>query len=179
MKALLSYVITVAGFGFAIAALLGAYAVNLSYPAARLRMMSVLRISVNQAEIMCRAAKNTFYEPIGAAIKSGALVPIPDMNMIMMTTKPGYDSAVTQVKMHWKKLFGRGKKAIVLLLLGLGMAIGFKTSPILHIILLSITILGGIWFMVVKADNERSLVRARAELLPELDRAFFEGRYVR
>jgi hypothetical protein len=36
-----------------------------------------------------------------------------------------------------------------------------------------------IWFMVVKSDNERSLVRARAELLPELDRAFAEGRYMR
>lgn len=179
VKALLTYVLTLAGFGFMVAALLGAYAINLSYPAARLRMMSALRMSVNQAEIMCRAAKHTFYEPIGAAIKTGALVPVPDMNMIQMTTKPGYDAAVTQVKMHWKKLFGRGKKGIALLVVGLGLAIGFKVSPILHIILLSISVLGSIWFMAVKADNERSLVRARGELLPELDRAFFEGRYVR
>ena len=61
----------------------------------------------------------------------------------------------------------------------LAVAIGVKTSPILHIILLVLTAGGAVWFIVTKADNERSLVRARAELLPELDRAFAEGRYVR
>jgi len=175
----LSYAITLTGFALVIAAVLGGYAVNLSYPAARLRLMSALRISVNQAEIMCRAAKHTFYEPIGSAIKTGAMVPVLDINIISMTTKPGYDAAVMQVKMHWKKLYGRGKKGIALVIAGLAIAIAVKTSPILHIIVAVISIGAGIWFVVTKNDNERSLVRARGELLPELDRAFAEGRYLR
>jgi hypothetical protein len=179
VKAFLSYALSLVGFGLVVAAVLGAYAVNLSYPAARLRMMSALRTSVNQAEIMCRAAKHTFYEPIGSAIKTAAMVPLTDLNVIAMTTKPGYDAAVTQVKLHWKKLFGRCKKGAALVIAGLVIAIAVKTSPVLHIILLVLAAGGAVWFIVAKTENERSLVRARAELLPELDRAFAEGRYVR
>ena len=73
MKAFLSYALSLGGLGLVIAAVLGAYASNLSYPAARLRMIQMLRTSVNQAEVMCRAAKGTFYEAIGSAIKIGAM----------------------------------------------------------------------------------------------------------
>jgi hypothetical protein len=179
VKALLSYALSLAGFGLVVWAMLGAYVVNLSYPAARLRLMMLLRQNVNQAEIMCKAAKGTFYEPIAAAIKIGAMAQTTDLNIIGMSTKPGYDAAVTGVKMHWNTLFGRGKKGALLLAGGLVLAIIVKTSFVLHIILLVIAAGAAIWFVVTRAENERSLVRARAELLPELDRAFAEGRYVR
>jgi hypothetical protein len=62
---------------------------------------------------------------------------------------------------------------------GVALAIAAKTSPILHIIVAVITLGAAIWFITVKLDNERSVVRARAEILPEVDRAFAEGRYIR
>jgi hypothetical protein len=179
VKVFLSYALSLAGLGFVIAAVLGAYVVNLSYPAARLRMMNMLRTSVNQAEVACRAAKGTFYEPIGAAIKIGAMAQTSDLAIIAMSTKPGYDAACVMVTLHWKKLMGRGKKGVMLVIGGLALAIAAKTSPALHIIVLVLTAGAAAWFLVTKTENERSLIRAKAELLPELDRAFAEGRYVR
>ena len=178
MKALLSYGLSIAGLGFIIAAVLGAYAVNLTYPAGRLRMMSALRMSVNQAEIMCKAAMGSWYEPIGCAIKTAALLPPgTDLATIGLTTKPGYDAAVGLVKLHWKKLFGRGKKGVTLVVLGLTAAIALKTDPTAHIIITIATLGAAIWFFITRADNERSLLLARADVLPEVDRAFYEGRY--
>lgn len=179
MKAFLSYALSLAGLGMVIAAVLGAYVVNLSYPAARLRMVSMLRTSINQAEVACRAAKGTFYEAIGAAIKIGAMAQTTDLTIIQASTKPGYDAACTGVKMHWKKLFGRGKLGAMMVAGGLALAISASTSPILHIIVAVLTAIAALWFVVTRTENERSLVRAKAELLPELDRAFAEGRYVR
>jgi hypothetical protein len=179
VKVFLSYALSLTGLGLVIAALAGAYAVNLSYPGARLRMMNMLRQSVNQAEVMCRAAKGTFYEPIGAAIKIAALAQTTDVNIIRASTKPGYEGACMMVTMHWKKLFGRGKKGVMLVAGGVALAIVAKTNPALHIIVAVLTLAGAIWFIVTKSENERSLVRAKAELLPELDRAFAEGRYVK
>ena len=179
MKVFLSYALSLAGLGFIIAALIPAYAANLSYPAARLRMITMLRTSVNQAEVMCRASKNTFYEAIGSAIKIGALAVTTDLKIISATTKPGYDAAVTGVTLFWKKLFGRGKKGIMLVVGGLALAIAVKANPAFHIIITVLAAGAAVWFIPTKIENERSLVRAKAELLPELDRAFAEGRYVR
>jgi hypothetical protein len=179
VKVFLSYVLSIVGLGVIAWAIVDAITANLSYPGARLRMMNMLRTSVNQAEVMCRAAKNTFYEPIGAAIKVAAMAQTNDINVIGATTKPSYDAACLQVKMFWKKLFGRGKKGALMAAGGLGLAIAAKANPALHIIVVVLLAIGTVWFFVVRTENERSLTRARAELLPELDRAFAEGRYVR
>jgi hypothetical protein len=179
VKVFLSYALSLAGLGFVIAAVAGAYLVNLSYPAARLRMQNLLRTNVNHAELACRAAKGTFYEPLGAAIKIGAMAQTTDLAIITASTKPGYDATCMSVTMHWKKLFGRGKKGILLVIGGLALALTIKTNPALHIIVTVLAAIAAIWFIPTKIENERSLVRAKAELLPELDRAFAEGRYTR
>jgi hypothetical protein len=179
VKVFLSYALSLVGLGLVTWAVLGAYAVNLSYPAARLRMMNMLRTSVNQAEIACRAAKGTFYEAIGAAIKIGSMAQTNDINIIRQATTPGYDAALSGVKMHWRTLFGRAKKGGMLVLGGLVLAIVVDANPALHIIVTVIAAVPAVWFVVTKAENERSLVRAKAELLPELDRALAEGRYLR
>ena len=179
MKVFLSYALSLLGLGLVTAAVLGGYAINLSYPGARLRLMNMLRTSANQAEIMCKAAKGTFYEPIGAAIKIAAMTQTTDLAILVTATQPSYDGACVMVTMGWKKLFGRGKTGMMMVVAGLALAITFKTSPILHIIVAVLSTGGAIWFLVMRSDNERSLMRARAELLPEVDRAFAEGRYVR
>jgi hypothetical protein len=179
VKAFLSYALALGGLGFAIAAVIGAALVNLSYPKARLEMVNMLRTNVNKAQFLAKTAKFTFYEPIGEAIKIGAMAMTTDPAMIGMATKPGYEAGIMSVTQHWKKLYGRGKKGVGLVAGGLALAIMAKTNPALHIIVA--VLVGGatIWFMVVKSENERSLVRAKAEILPEVDRGFVEGRYFR
>lgn len=179
MKVFLSYALSLAGLGFVIAAVIGASIVNLSYPAARMRMLNMLMQSVNKAEIMCRTAKGTFFEPLGQAIKIAAMAQSTDLAILAMTTRPSYDAGVMPVTMHWKTLFGRGKKGVLLVVAGVAVAIGVKTSPIFHIIALVLTGIAAAWFMVTRVENERSLMLARAEILPAVDQAFAEGRYTR
>jgi hypothetical protein len=179
VKVLLSYALSIVGLGVVAATLIAAAIVNLSYPAARLRMLNMLQQSVNRAEVMCRAAKHTFYEPIGAAIKIGAMAQTSDLSIIAASTKPSYDAACTMVTMHWKKLFGRGKLGVMMVAGGLTLAIYVKTSPILHISAAVLTAIAGAWFVFTRMENERSLVRARAEILPAVDQAFAAGRYTR
>lgn len=179
MKVFLSYALSLAGLGFVIAAVIGASIVNLSYPGARMRMLNMLAQSVNKAEIMCRTAKGTFFEPLGQAIKIAAMTQSTDLAILAMTTRPSYDAGVMPVTLHWKALFGRGKKGVLLVVAGLAVAIGVKTSPIFHIIALVLTAIGAGWFMFTRSENERSLMLARAEILPAVDQAFAEGRYTR
>jgi hypothetical protein len=179
VKVFLSYALSLAGLGVVLATFAGAFALNLSYPAARLRILNALRTSANQAELMCRTAKGTFYEPLGAAIKIAAMAGTTDLNILGQSTKPTYDATCMNVTMAWKKLFGRGKLAVLMVGGGLVLALSIGTSPILHILATVATVIVAIWFFVTRGDNERSLVLARAELLPEVDRAFAEGRYVK
>ncbi|NVB77072.1 MAG: hypothetical protein HOV81_01635 [Kofleriaceae bacterium] len=179
MKVFLSYALSLAGLGFIAAAVAGAMLVNLSYVGARFNMINMLRQSANKAELMCKTAKLTFYQPLGEAMKIAAMAQTTDLKILAMSTLPTYDANCQMVTMHWKKLFGRGKKGAALVIGGLAAAIAVKTSPVLHIIVVVIAAVAAIWFMVTKSENERSLVRARAEILPEVDRAFAEGRYVR
>ena len=179
MKVFLSYALSLVGLGVVAATVIATTLVNLSYPAARMRMLNMLQQSVNKAEIMCRAAKGTFYEPIGAAIKIGAMAQTTDLTIIAGATRPGYDSGIVGVNMYWKKLFGRGKLGVGMVVGGLALAISVKTSPVLHIIAAVLAAIAAAWFMYTRSENERSLVLARAEILPALDQALAQGKYAR
>ena len=162
-----------------VAAVIGAALVNLSYPKARLEMINMLRTNVNKAQFLAKTAKGTFYEPIGEAIKIGAMAVTTDISIITMATKPGYDAGCMNVTQHWKALFGRGKKGVMMVAGGVALAVVAKTNPALHIICAVLTAGAAVWFIVTKIENERSLIRAKVEILPELDRGFAEGRYFR
>ena len=179
MKAFLSYALSLGGLGFIIAAIVGASVINLSYPAARMQLLQMIGHSLNKAELMCRARKHTFFEPIGQAIKIAAMTQSTDIAVVGAATKPSFDAACMPVTMHWKTLFGRGKKGVLLVVAGLALAIGVKTSPILHIIIAVVTAIAAAWFMYTRSENERSLMLARAEILPAVEQAFAAGRYVR
>jgi hypothetical protein len=179
VKTVLSYLLSLAGLGFIGAAVIGAALVNLSYPKARLEMVNMLRTNLNKAQFLAKTAKFTFFEPIGEAIKIGSMAQTTDISIISMATKPGYDAGCMTVTQHWKTLMGRGKKGVMMVAGGVALAIIAKTNPALHIIIAVITLGAAIWFYVTKTENERSLVRAKAEILPEVDRGFAEGRYMR
>ena len=175
VKVFLSYALAVGGFGLIIYAVIATLQVNLTYPGARLAMLNALRTSVQHAEYLCRSVPGTFFEAIGAAIKLGYQAGT-DPNIVAQTTRPGYDAQITMIKMKWKSLFGYGKKAVMLTVGGAALAISQHANPVLHIILGVLTLGAAIWIFIAKLDTERSMLRARAELLPELDRAFVEGR---
>jgi len=179
VKAVLSYLISLGGLGLVLAAVIGASMINLSYLAARVQLVNMIIHSLNKAEFMCKAKKGTFYEPVGAAIKIGAMMQSTDITMLQQATRPSYDAACVPINLHWKALMGRGKKGVLLVIGGLVMAIAVKTHPAFHIIVTLITGVSAAWFLYTKAENERSLRLARAEVLPAVEQAFAEGKYIK
>lgn len=177
MKVFLSYALSLGGLGFIAAAVFGAMLANLSYLRAKMAMINMLRTDANKAEFLCKTAKNTFYDPLGQAIKLGVMSQTNDLKIIGMSTRPGYDAGCMPVTMHWKKLFGHGKKGVLMVVGGLTLAITIKTSIVFHVICVIVTAGCAIYFFKTRADNERSLLLAKAEILPEVDRAIAEGRY--
>jgi hypothetical protein len=179
VKTLLSYGLALGGLGLMIYVVIVTLGINLRYPGARLAMLNALRTSVNQAEYLCRAVPGTFFEAIGSAIKLGAMAQTTDIAVLAQTTRPGYDATIAMINQKWKTVFGHAKKAVLLSAGGVGLALSNHTMPVLHIIL-GIGVLGAaIWVFMAKLETERSIIRARAELLPELDAAFAAGRYQR
>jgi hypothetical protein len=79
--------------------------------------------------------------------------------------------------MYWKKLFGHGKKGVLAIVGGIALAVTIKASIVFHIICAVIAAGCAVYFFKTRADNERSLLLAKAEILPEVDRAIAEGRY--
>jgi phage shock protein PspC (stress-responsive transcriptional regulator) len=177
VKVFLSYALSLGGLGLIAAAVIGAMLANLSYPQARMNMINMLRTNANKAELLCKTARNTFYEPLGQALKLGAMSQSTDPKIVAMSTKPGFDAGCMPVTMHWKKLMGHGKKGVLGVIGGLALAVTIDTSIVFHVIAVVITAVCAVYFMATKMENERSLLRAKAEILPEVDRAFAEGRY--
>lgn len=147
------------------------------YLEARTMVIHLLRTQANRAELVCRSQKGTFGEAIASAMKTAGMLKSTDINLVSMATKPAYDAQVPLIKAYWKGLFGKGKMAAGLSVGGIALAFASTASPILHILLGIVTAAAGIYAFTIKIDAERALVHARLEVLPEVERAFAEGRY--
>ncbi len=179
MKTVLSYALAAFGLGMLGFTVIRALASNLSYPATRLMLTNLLRKNPNQVELMCRNMKGTLFEAIGAALKIGAMCGgTTDLAVIQKATQPGYDAAATGIKVHWKMMLGKAKLGAMAVIAGLGIAVSSGAMPIWLVVILGILgAAAAITLLVRNAEIERSLILARNDILPEVDRAFAEGRY--
>jgi hypothetical protein len=176
VKEVLSYLLAIAGFGV-MASVFAAISGRRRYAEGRLWAIHMLRTSPNHAELVFRAQKGTFCEAVAAAMKTAAMTKSRDPNLLGMATKPAYDAHVTLVKMFWQKLVKRGRLGVGLSIGGIVLAFGVHTSPILHILLGIASLAAAGYTLAFKLDVDRSLLLARAELLPEVEQAFVDGRY--
>jgi hypothetical protein len=97
---------------------------------------------------------------------------IQDPKIIASATLPAYDAAASQVTQHWKGLVGKGKLAAVAALGAIAVKPGVFT-----VIFGVVAAAGIVWLWFYKAEIDRSLFRAKVEVLPDVDRAFVEMRY--
>jgi hypothetical protein len=176
VKAVLSYLLAIGG-ALAIAFLVFRTIGGLQYRDARMTLINLLRSNPNQAEFLCRGSPGTFFEPIGAALATAALAQSRDPNVLSKTSRPAFDAAATGVSMAWKALLGKAKLGVMAAGGGLAIQISANKYPILLFVLAGGAGIGFLWLFFHKADVERQIVLARAEILPEVDRAFVEGRY--
>jgi hypothetical protein len=173
MKAAIGYSLSIAG-AFVVAALV-VYTLSrtLKYEQARNAIIHMLRTAPNQAELQCHTMPHSFYEPIGAALKTGAMTGgTRDPAIIASATTPTYDAIGGVVSQHWKGLVGKAKLA------ALATVGGIAVKPVAIPIILGVLAGGGLlWLMFYKSEIDRSIFRAKVEVLPEVDRAFVDGRY--
>ena len=176
MKVVLSYLLAVAGLGVMLYAF-SAVAGRFKYGVAKAMAIHLLRTNPHQAEAMFRADKGTFMEALAAAFKTAVMMKTRDPAILPQASKPSYDAQCKQIEMHWKSVFKRVKMAAMLAVGAVVLAVTVHASPVLHVLLGLATFAGCAWVFAFKLDVERSLVLARAEVLPELDRSIADGRY--
>ncbi len=177
MKVVLSYLLAFGGLGlmmYVFAPIAG----RAKYLEARATLFHLLRTMPNHAELRAKAAIGTFGEPIAAAMKTAAMMKTRDMTMLTKGTGPSYDAAVIMVRLHWKGVLKKARTAATMSVGAIVLAAASNTSVILHVLLAIVTIAAGVYVLMFKLDVDRSLLLARAEILPEVERAFAEGRYV-
>lgn len=174
----MSYGLAILGFGMMLSAVVRTFASNLKYIYTRPLLINALRTNANHAEQLCSSSPHSYFAAIGAALKTGAMVRSHDIKIVIKATVPAYDAAGMQVAMHWTQLLGRVKLAGMAA--GGAVIIGLSNGvpPILVIVLAATVGIGYVWLYFYKAEIDRCILRARAEILPEVDRAFADGRYV-
>jgi hypothetical protein len=204
VKALLSYALALAGLGMVVLSLVKALASNLSYPSARLMLMNLFRTNPNQAGTVCQSLPGTFFEPLGATIKTVAMCGTRDPNVITQASRPTYDATAQAVVMGFKGHLTKAKLGLMMAFGAMALHVlmaktvakppddpnydpnadvveapepGFFDGPGPLIIIALLAVAGLLWIFLRKLELERSILRARAELLPELEKAFIDGRY--
>ena len=178
MKTLLSYGLGAVGFGMMLVALTTVVAANLNYASGKYTLVNMLRSAPNRGEMVLKSAPMTFYEPLHAVMKTLAMCRTSDPGLIAKTSPPTYDGACAGIAGKWTALMVKAK--LGLMAVGGGLAVGLSkdTFPILLTIVTALA--GGVflWIYLKKEESERSLMRARAEVLPEVERCFIENRYI-
>lgn len=178
MSTVASYGLAIVGFALMVSAVMKTFGSNLKYMYTRPLIINALRTNGNYAEQLCKSRPQSYFAAIGAALSTGAMVRSRDPKIVSKATVPAYDAAGAQVSMGWKQVLGRVKLA--------GMAaagaivIGMESGvPPIFVIVLGVGVgIGFLWLYFYKADIDRCIILARAEILPEVDRAFADGRYV-
>jgi hypothetical protein len=151
---------------------------SLKYIYTRPLLINALRTNANHAENLCKSAPDSYFAAVGAAIKTAGMCRSRDAKIVAAATIPSYDATASAVSMRWKQLLGRVKLALMAVggAVALGMSSGFP--PVIVIILAVSVGIGFLWLYFFKVEVDRCIVLARAEVLPEVDRAFVDGRYV-
>jgi hypothetical protein len=173
-----SYALAVVGFVMMAVAVARTLSSNLKYIYTRPLLINALRTNANHAERLCKTAPESYFGAIGAALKTAGMVQSRDPKIIPTATLPAYDAAGTGIAMGWKTLLGKVK--LGLMAAGGAIALGLtKGVPAIPVIILAAGVgIGFLWLFSFKAEVERTIVLARAEILPEVNRAVAEGRYV-
>ena len=175
----MTYVLALAGLVTMAVFVVGTFGANLTYMNARLMLVNLLRTNPYQVEPVSRTMQGTFFEGIAAALKTGAMVGSRDPQVIAQGTRPAYDAAAGAAATKWKMIFGKAKLAAMAA--GGSLALPVTSNkpiplPIYFFALLTVAGLGWIWYR--KNEVESAIIRARAEILPEVERTLIDGRYV-
>jgi hypothetical protein len=178
VKEVLAYALTIVGTLAIAASVMSAIAGNVKYMFARVTLTQLLRTNPAHAMLMCRTKPGTFFEAIGTVIKALGVAGTRDMAVITATSLPTYDAAGMGINTKWKMLLGKSKLFAGMAVAGFALSMSGGGFPVI-LFLLALAAGGGfLYLMWFTSQVARSILLARAEVLPEVDRMFAEGRYV-
>jgi hypothetical protein len=179
VQLVMSYVLAIAGLVAMGVFVVGTFGANLKYMHARMMLVNLLRTNPYQVERVSATMQGTFFEAITAALKTGAMMGSRDPSVIAQATRPAYDAAAGAAGTQWKTLFGKAKLAAGAALGGMALPMTAGKNPPIPVIVLGVLALAGLgWIYLRKMEIESSIIKARAEILPEAERALIDGRYV-
>jgi len=176
LTAVISYGLGIAGLGLVISALVPALTGFMNYREARAMLLNLLRSQPMRVESVARSNPGTFYEGIAAAVKIAAGIGTRDVAVIAQATRPSYDAAGAAVSQKAKQHIGRGKLGALMAGGAVVLALSKGAAPVILFILAGLCAIGLIALFWYKTDLDRTIVLARLEVLPEVDRAVAEGR---
>jgi hypothetical protein len=177
LKTVGAYALGFVGVGMLLVAVTKTFG-GLSYPAARLSLVNLLRSNPNQAELVALNMKESFGEAIGTAMRTAAMAGSTDPKVIASATAPTYDATGQAIVARWKGVLGKGKLGVMAA--GGGFVIGLTNGgfPVVPFLLALVAVGCYARIYLYMMEVESTLVRARAEVLPEVERALASGRYV-
>jgi hypothetical protein len=175
MKLIAAYALTAIGAVVVGMAVMKTFASNMSYPQTRMTLVNFLRTNPYQVLIIGKTMAGTVVEPVAEALKAGGQVGTQDPKIIATATIPTYDAFGKAVISKWGATMMKAKLGFTAGLAGLVM--GVMTGSIIPIILGSLCILGFVRLFMFKQELESNILRGRAEILPEVDKAIETQRY--
>jgi len=179
VQAAISYLLAVIGLVAVGVFVVGTFGANLKYMHARMMLINLLRTNPYQVERVSATMQGTFFEGIVAALTTGAMMGSRDPNVITQATRPAYDAATGAASMQWKMTFGKAKLAAGAALAGTMLPLATGKNPPIPVIILGLLAAAGLgWIYLRKMEIDSAIVKARAEVLPEAERALIDGRYV-
>jgi hypothetical protein len=151
---------------------------SLSYQAARLQLTNMLRTTPNQAAHMAKAMQGTFAEGIAAALKMGAMAGSQDPAVIAQTTAPTYDGTCQGISAMLQGATSKAKLGVMAAVGGAGLGLSGGSLVAIPIIIAVLTLLAFLRLVMFKSELDSNIIKARLELLPEVNAAIASGRYV-
>ncbi|CAN5880278.1 hypothetical protein BH11MYX3_BH11MYX3_15010 [soil metagenome] len=178
LKTLASYGLAILGLGIGLIPVTKTFSSSYSYAQARLMITNMLRTNPYQAEMMAKKMAGTFCEAIAVALKTGGTTRSQDLAIVSSATKPTYDGIAMAVAARWKADVGKAKLGVMAA--GGGAAVGLAGGswPAIPVIIAVIAVLGFARLLWFNHELGSSIMRGRAEVLPEVDQAIVSGRYV-
>ncbi len=150
---------------------------NSSYAQSKLSMINLLRTNPNQAEFMAKKMEGTYCEALAAALKIGATTGTQDISVIRSATAPTYDGVAQGVVGKWKGDAAKAKIGLMAAIAGAGIGLAGGSLVFIPIILAALAVSAFLRLLWFAHDLNSQILRARAEVLPEVDAAIASGRY--
>lgn len=178
LKTLGSIGLAVVGLGMVGIPALQTFSSSLSYAQAKLNLVNLLRTNPNQAEMMMKSMEGTFAEPLAAALKTGGMSGSRDMKAVMATTAPTYDAMAQGMSAKFGGLMAKAKLGLMAAAGGAALGISGGSLIFIPIIIGVLTGLAFLRLVLYKNELDGNVIKARAEVLPEVNAAICSGRYI-